>query len=88
MASVGRAGNRPLLASVTDAHTSSMLSAGGADARGGQVMLLARDGGGGDMAAVVACGMDGEAAPAAADFHHAVAWPQRQFAADGGQFAP
>ncbi|KAG0757094.1 hypothetical protein G6F22_020075 [Rhizopus arrhizus] len=62
--------------------------AGGADARGGQVMLLARDGGGGDMAAVVAGGMDGEAAPAAADFHHAVAWPQRQFAADGVQFAP
>ena len=48
----------------------------------GQVVLLPGDGGGGDVAAVVSGGMDGEAAPAGADLQQAHAGREAQFPAD------
>ena len=42
--------------------------ASGGDALTGQIVLLARDGGAGDAAAVMGGGVEGETAPAGADF--------------------
>ena len=54
---------------------------------GAKRVLLAGDGGGGDVAAVIARGMQGEAAPAGTDLDHVVAWLQAQLFADAVELA-
>ena len=73
------------VAVVLQHHADAIVQAGGAHPRQCHDVLLARDGGGGDVAAVVARGMDGESAPAAADLDHAVARAEFELAADGVQ---
>ncbi|KAG1536927.1 hypothetical protein G6F50_014958 [Rhizopus delemar] len=51
-------------------------------------MLFGGNGGGGDVAAIVRSGMHGEAAPAGADLHHAIARAEPQLLADAVQLAP
>ncbi|CEE59684.1 hypothetical protein XACW160_290032 [Xanthomonas citri pv. citri] len=57
------------------------------DALVGQLELLAGNGGGGDAAAVFACGVQCKAAPAGADLHHMMVRRQAQFLADAFELA-
>ncbi len=54
------------------AYIDAIGEAGGSDALAGQFVLLARDGSAGDATAVVAGGMQGEAAPARTDFEQVI----------------
>jgi hypothetical protein len=63
------------------------IHAGSSHALAGQRMLLARNGGGGDMATVVLRCIQREAAPTGADLDHPVGRLQVEFAADAFQLA-